>query len=1374
MALIGSIEAFDITKCSFESYEKRFGELCKVNVVEDTVKLSLFVTVCGPEIFELLVKLFIPEDPLKSTYAACILKLKDHFNPKKSKVLQRFKFNKCSQLVSQSISDYILDLRVLAKSCDFGTFLDEALRDRFIAGIKCASIQNILVEEDLTFEKACTKALAMELAVEGTKSLQCTDELQVNKIDKRKFGASTSSNNKKSYSKCFRCGRQHNPTRCPARNWSCFKCNKMGHGANVCKQELVVKPVRAVKKLKEVEDDEDDCLVCDVDEEDCMGYLNAIPGNQESGKNQKKVIKVSVNKMSIAFEVDTGACCTVMSKAQFRRLFGSRKMKFRQNLKTVTGQTVIVVGQFLVQVMLKNQLFNLNLVVIDSVEFTPLMGRDWINVLFPGWQNVFAVVPEDNVLSKINSDEIDRVSKKVIGEYKSKFPNIFSDANGKIKGYEADVVLKCDSKPIFCKSYTCAYAHQVEVERQLGKMVEEGTLFKVSHSKWASPIVVVPKQDGNIRICVDFKRTVNRVIDNEIYPLPNCDDIFASLKGGTYFTVLDLSGAYQQLAISDSCKELFTINTHLGLFRFNRLTYGISSAPAIFQKTMDCILKNCKNTQCYLDDVLITGSSFSDCVRNTETVLRKLSESNVRLNVHKSKFFQESVKYLGHIIGPNFIKPDPEKIAAIKLASIPKTVTELKSFMGLLNYYRKFAPMQATILDPLNNLTRKGVEFIWTSECQKAFEKCKCILSEKSLLVHFDPNKELHLTCDASSSGVGGVLSQKQDDREEPVLFASGTLSKTERNYSQLEKEALSIIYCLKKFSKFLLGRKFVIFTDHQPLTSLFNPRKGLSITAASRLQRWSIILSAYRYEIKYLKGKDNVVADALSRLCIKTKNGVDIATTLINTFKDTDKLPFNVEDIADQTKCDPLLSKVLDNIKRGWNSNISNVEFSPFYRRRGELSTEKGCILWGNRVVIPGNLCSDILGMLHSQHVGIVRMKQLARSFIWWPGMDKQIEEEAKTCPQCQKYQNRNPGDKDFIGWPKSDRCWYRVHGDFFHFNTKTYFLIVDSTSKWIDIFLMRQGTTADEVFDKLRSSFAVFGLPQQFVSDNGPPFNSSRFRQLLKCNGIEPLNSPVYYPQGNGQSERFVETVKNNFKKSLENQRFSACQLERHIQNYLFSYRTTPSTVTKQTPADMVLKQSPRTILSMLKPTFGDSNNCKVKITPKISFIFSANEKVLVHLNKNHWEEAVIVKPLSYNRYLVNHDNRFKEVHVQQMKRFYAKGIYSPNVESTKITPGVSTPAATVTPNTSINEATAPGTSTRPLHDATSSEADSSHINSSPVSESGGSDYYSPSSVDGSDGHTTTGESSSPGTPSEPNVRPARQRRPPERFRFSLYDRK
>lgn len=189
------------------------------------------------------------------------------------------------------------------------------------------------------------------------------------------------------------------------------------------------------------------------------------------------------------------------------------------------------------------------------------------------------------------------------------------------------------------------------MEQDLNKMVEEGTLFEVSHSKWASPIVVAPKADGGVRICVDFKRTVNTVIDNEIYPLPNCDDILASLHGGKYFTVLDFSGAYQQLAINDSCKKLFTINTHMGLFRFNRLTYGISSAPAIFQRTMDSILKDFKGTQCYLDDVLITGSSFDDCVESTERVLRKLSEFNVRLNVRKSKFFQTSVKYLGHIVG---------------------------------------------------------------------------------------------------------------------------------------------------------------------------------------------------------------------------------------------------------------------------------------------------------------------------------------------------------------------------------------------------------------------------------------------------------------------------------------------------------------------------------------------------------------------------------------------------------------------------------------------------------------------------------------------------------------------------------------------------
>lgn len=431
-----------------------------------------------------------------------------------------------------------------------------------------------------------------------------------------------------------------------------------------------------------------------------------------------------------------------------------------------------------------------------------------------------------------------------------------------------------------------------------------------------------------------------------------------------------------------------------------------------------------------------------------------------------------------------------------------------------------------------------------------------------------------------------------------------------------------------------------------------------MSVASASRLHRWAIILSAYRYDIRYKRGQDNPVADALSRLPMPAKStGIDISTNLINMFKDDQEIPISHEDVAKQTKLDLVLTKVKELILTGWSNSVKNINFQPFFNRRHELSVEKGCVVWGNRVVIPLILQRNILELLHQQHPGMVRMKQLARSYLWWPGLDKEIEDEVRQCEQCQRYQRNNPEDKNYTGWPKMQNNWYRLHTDFFHFMGNNYLLIVDSTSKWIDIYLMKS-CDAESVFDKLRIAFGTFGLPHQLVSDNGPPFNSFRYIRLCKCNGIEPLNSPVYYPKANGTAERNVETVKQNFKKSLENKILSVTEIHRHIQNFLFVYRNTPNSVTQISPANLLLKQSPRTILSQIKPKFGDSD---VLVNKKIvqnynSFIFAAQETVLVKFNSKTWEKAKVVRPLSSNRYLVEINGKMKELHKQQMKKYYA----------------------------------------------------------------------------------------------------------------------
>lgn len=333
------------------------------------------------------------------------------------------------------------------------------------------------------------------------------------------------------------------------------------------------------------------------------------------------------------------------------------------------------------------------------------------------------------------------------------------------------------------------------------------------------------------------------------------------------FCVIDLKGAFQQVKISSNSKELITINTHLGLFRYNRLTYGISSAPGIFQTIMDKMLVGLKDVFCYIDDILIAGNSMKECEANLIKLLEVLVKNNVKINPSKCVWFQSSVEFLGHIINSQGVSPTSGKIESITNAPSPSNLTQLRSFLGMLNYYSKFIPNLSSELAPLYNLCKKNVVFKWSKECEETFQISKRLLTSNQLLTHYDPSLPIFVTCDASSYGIGAVLSHIIKGEERPILFASSTMSECEKRYSQLEREALAIMFALKKFNKYLFGRKFTINSDHEPLQFIFSNNKGIPITANARLQRWAIILSGYDYNIRYLKGKNISNADGLSRL---------------------------------------------------------------------------------------------------------------------------------------------------------------------------------------------------------------------------------------------------------------------------------------------------------------------------------------------------------------------------------------------------------------------------------------------------------------------------------------------------------------------------
>ena len=583
-------------------------------------------------------------------------------------------------------------------------------------------------------------------------------------------------------------------------------------------------------------------------------------------------------------------------------------------------------------------------------------------------------------------------------------------------------------------------------------------------------------------MCGDYKVTLNPVLHVPEYPLPTADDVFQKLNGGKKFTKLDLSHAYQQVLLDEESRKYVTINTHLGLFRYLRLSYGVASAPALFQETMDKILNGLEHVGCILDDIIITGVDDDEHWRNVELVLQRLSDMNIQLNLSKCYFMKDEVEYFAFRVTKEGIQPSKKKVDAVLQVPEPKSLKELQSWLGLVNYYRKFIPNMSTIVQPLTELLGKNVPWNWTDACKQACETVKQLSTSSSVLVHYQPERTVTLAVDASPYGVGAVISHEMDDGlDRPIAFASKSLSASERNYSQLEKEALAIIFGIKKFHQYLYGRKFVLLTDHKPLTVILGPKKGIPVLAASRLQRWAVQLSAYYYDIKYRSTDRNSNADMLSRFPLperqdESENVFFMEANEVNR-EQINALPFTPEKIAKASREDPVLSRIIHFTVNGWPEKSSlSAKCRPYYKFKDEFTTEQGCLLRGIRVVIPGKFQARLLDELHENHPGIVRMKSLARMHMWWSTLDTDIENKVNNCVSCQH--NRSPVAKAPPNpWRWPNQSWKRIHIDYAGpFMNKMYLIVVDSHSKWLEVITMGS-TTSESTINALRYLFSSCG---------------------------------------------------------------------------------------------------------------------------------------------------------------------------------------------------------------------------------------------------------------------------------------------------------
>lgn len=449
----------------------------------------------------------------------------------------------------------------------------------------------------------------------------------------------------------------------------------------------------------------------------------------------------------------------------------------------------------------------------------------------------------------------------------------------------------------------------------------------MKHSEWAAPIVPVEKRDKSLRLCGDYKVSVDQAVETDTYPLPRLQELLATLSGGKVFSKIDLATAYQQVLLDEDSKKYTTINTHRGLFVYNRLPFGISSAPSIFQRIMENLMKDLP-VVVFLDDLLIMGRSEEEHLKNLQDVLQRLKDNGLRVKRSKCDFSKTRVEYLGHVLHAQGIHPSRDKVRAIQEAPAPTSIKELQAFLGLVNYYGRFVPQESMVLAPLYRLLKGQVTWTWSEVERNAFTKCNELLTSDQVLAHYDPSLPLILTCDASAYGIGAVIQHIMPNGEErPIAYASRTLSPAEKKYSQIEKETLGLIYGVKKFHQYLWGRHFTLVTDYRPLLTLFGKHKSLPTLAAARIQRWAIILSAYGYHIVYCKSENHSNADGLSRCPLPetsdTGTAVTAATVHSLLTEHLQGAPLNAALVARATRTDRDLSRVYKFVMEGWPDQV-------------------------------------------------------------------------------------------------------------------------------------------------------------------------------------------------------------------------------------------------------------------------------------------------------------------------------------------------------------------------------------------------------------------------------------------------------------------
>lgn len=1262
----GRIEPFNGN--NFELFEQQLECIITLNDIPKTKQTPLLITNLTPRVLETLNHLCAPEKPIKKDYSDLITLLENRFAKSTSTVLDRNAFRSRNQTMTESIEEYIIELKKLAKRCEFKDMEDQ-VKEKFIDGVNKPLIKfELLKNGDVSLEKLIIMARTVEAALkqsnldqepagssQGTKDLfytgqrssvhtsQAKSQLKQQRQSGNK--QAQQSTIKKKDMTCFVCGKDnHVRSECSLKNKFCSECGKQGHLFRVCR----VRQTKTVNVLGE--DDIGEDIQNLFKTEDKADMYSMYSYDFINRKVPPQLINLLVEGQPVVLELDTGSEVSTLTIDDQQKLFPGKAIQKThisfKNFDQSLSQPIGIVKNINIS---WNNINKTGDVYIVSNDKPRILGRNWLSI-FEQWPLDFNKTLYDQKVNK-TCNPVDMV--------KEKFMEVFTPGWGDFKGECISLKLKTDAKPKFLPVRQVPFALKDKVKNEIKRLLDNKRIEPVKYSEWGTPIVPIMKPDGSVRLCGDYKVTLNPSLETDHYPLPHIDTIFQNLKGGEYYCELDLKEAYLQAPLDPSSQALTVINTEFGIYKYLYLPYGVSTGPGSFQRLMSMKLSHIPNTVVFIDNIYMCGQNLLEMSDILDKVLSVLKDSGLKLKPEKCKFFRKSIEVFGYKIDKEGISIIKENIQPILELPPPENMTMLRSFLGKINYYSRFLKDMATIIAPLYDCT-KNEKFKWNADCQHSFDLIKKKLATAQSVSHYDPTLPLILSCDAASEGISAVLSNRGPDNViKPIAFVSKKLNDREKRYSALDKEAMAIVFGVTKFYNFLYGQQFELETDNTALVRIFGPSKGIPKMAAKRLQHYAIFLSAFSYKIRHIPTNKNP-ADYLSRMPTKVKQDLDLDKQLgvcVNYIDSSDPNTIDWEVIQKETKKDKLLSTIIRYSYDGWpDVKLIEPQLKPFYIKRNEISIDRGCLFWGHRIIIPHSIRKDVLNELHKSHFGSSRMIDMAKSYFWWPKLNEDIIDITRTCINCLSYRNAPP-KANLKPWPVPPSAWYRLHADFLGpLFGKMFLIVVDSYSKWPEVFQMANIASTLSI-QKFEQIFLSYGFPIHLVTDNGTSFTSHDFQTYCKKRGINHTFTPPHHPATNGAAERFVETFKSNITKIVE----SGKSLNYAISIFLSDYRSTPHKSTGVSPARLMLGREVRSRLSLLRPTpiFQDlllrQSRAVDSVGGSRNLNFQVGENVMTRdFRKGHnpWVKGLIVKESIPNTtYFIDVDGLTWKRHVNQM---------------------------------------------------------------------------------------------------------------------------